>query len=573
MLHLSRTTPWLFALGALLGCADPTDPAVPAELQLAAIAIAGGDNQTAVIRNQLPVPLAVTVTSPSGRALPGIRIQFAIGAGGGTVEPGDAITDSAGGAATTLTLGSGAGPVTVVATLPGTAQSATLHATALAPDLDSTSAAAVYNPDWTTASHGKAPPDYPTVFPQSSVPPLEIVIAPAQWASVGQNMWKLYGFDFGGDRQPSVTIDEDPDYIPVLIRFRGKAWKKVGFRLKGQASLSYSWGSGVWKLPFKLKMSEFENVYPAIKGQRLFGFKELSFAPGFVDNSLIRDKVTADLFRAAGVPAARTAFYRVSIDFGTGLKYCGVYTIVETIDDTMVKDQFGEDSGNIYKPESQFRFFRTNQFEKKNNKTAADYSDIQAVIVALNAPSRTRTPAEWRTGLEARFDVDHFLRWLAVSNTVVNWDSYGTLAHNYYLYHPSKGGIKWIPWDHNQALIGSPGLSGQPLAGAADRAGLTLTMNEVDKDWPLIRYLVDDSVYVARYRDHLKGFLTSGFAPAVTTAMLETAHALIAPYVVGPAGERPGYSQLSSPAAFTASLEQLKAHVDRRRALVGSFVP
>lgn len=573
MPHLSRISRWLVACGCILGCADPTNPATAQELHLSTIAVSGGDKQTAVTRSQLPVPLAVTITSPSGAALAGVKVRFTIGAGSGTLAPEEAVTDSAGGAATNLTLGAGSGAVTVIATLPGTAQSATLHATALEQDPDSTAAATVYNPDWTTASHGKAPPDYATAFPQSSVTALDIVITPAQWTSVRQNMKQLYGFDFGGDPRPSITIDEDPDYIPVLLRLRGKAWKKVGFRLKGQATLSYSWGQGKWKLPFKLKMSEFENTYPAIKGQRLFGFKELSFAPGFVDNSLIREKVSADLFRAAGIPAARTAFYRVSIDFGTGLKYCGVYTMVETIEDTMVKDQFGEDAGNIYKPESQFRFFRTNQFEKKNNKTAVDYSDVRAVIAALNAPSRTRNPTEWRTGLQATFDVDHFLRWLAVSNTIVNWDSYGTLAHNYYLYHPAKGGIKWIPWDHNQALIGSPGVAGQPLAGAAARAGLTLTMNEVDKDWPLIRFLMDDSVYVARYREHLKAFVAAGFAPATTAAMLEAAHALIAPHVVGPAGEQPGYTYLSSPAAFTASLGELKAHVDRRRALVTSFVP
>ncbi|MES2340275.1 MAG: CotH kinase family protein, partial [Pseudomonadota bacterium] len=45
------------------------------------------------------------------------------------------------------------------------------------------------------------------------------------------------------------------------------------------------------------------------------------------------------ILRMAGVPAAQTAFYRVFIDFGAGLKYCGVYTMVEVIDDTMVKDQ------------------------------------------------------------------------------------------------------------------------------------------------------------------------------------------------------------------------------------------
>ena len=39
----------------------------------------------------------------------------------------------------------------------------------------------------------------------------------------------------------------------------------------------------------------------------------------------------------AGIPCARTAFYRVSIDFGSGLKYCGVYTGIELPDDKQVQ--------------------------------------------------------------------------------------------------------------------------------------------------------------------------------------------------------------------------------------------
>jgi hypothetical protein len=68
---------------------------------------------------------------------------------------------------------------------------------------------------------------------------------------------------------------------------------------------------------------------------------------GFSDNSLIHEKLASGIFRMAGVPAARTAFYRVYIDFGQGLKYCGLYTMVEVIDDTMIEDQFGAATGNI----------------------------------------------------------------------------------------------------------------------------------------------------------------------------------------------------------------------------------
>lgn len=574
MTPLVRPGLLLATVAGIVACTDPTDPTVPAELRQAQLAVTAGDGQTAAVGRQLPAALGVAVTSQAGKSLPGVVVMFAVTGGAGTIEPASTTTDSTGAAASRLTLGATPGLVTVTATVAGTDLRAALRATALAPDPDSTAAAAVYNPDWTTASHGGAAPDYGTAFPQSLVNQLEIVIAPEQWASVRANMKKLYGFDFGGDPgPPSVFPDDDPPYVPVLLRFGGKVWKKSGFRLKGASSLGASWGHGIWKLPFKLKLSEFESAYPAIKGQRFFGFKELSFSPGYLDPSLIHEKVAADLFRAGGVPAARTAFYRVSIDFGEGLKYCGVYTMVESIEDTMIKDQFGESAGNIYKPESQLTFFRATQFEKKNNKTAADYSDVQALIVALNSLSRVQNRAQWRAGLEAAFDVDHFLRWLAVSNTIVNWDSYGFLPHNYYLYHHSSDRIKWIPWDHNEALVGSPGIAGEAVVGVARRAGVTLSMNEVGIDWPLIRYLADDPVYFARYRGHLKTFVNAVFTPATTTAMLEGAHNLIAPYVLGPGGERPGYTQLSDPAAFSGSLAELLAHTERRRALVTSFVP
>ncbi len=142
-------------------------------------------------------------------------------------------------------------------------------------------------------------------------------------------------------------------------------------------------GPGIYKLPFRLNFDKFEDVFPGIKNQHFYGFKELSFSPSFRDQSLMREKVTPDIFRLAGIPAAQTAFYRVYIDFGSGLKYCGVYTVVEIPDDNMIKEQFGEEKGNIYKPESKLTGFILKEFDKKNNETAADYSDVIAFISAL----------------------------------------------------------------------------------------------------------------------------------------------------------------------------------------------
>ena len=104
-----------------------------------------------------------------------------------------------------------------------------------------------------------------------------------------------------------------------------------------------------WEINDLRGFDEFEDAHPEINDQRLYGFKELSFSAGVKDNSLIREKVTAEIFRMAGIPAAQTSFYKLYIDFGDGLKYCGIYAMVEVVDDTMLKTQLGEDAGNLIK--------------------------------------------------------------------------------------------------------------------------------------------------------------------------------------------------------------------------------
>jgi len=430
------------------------------------------------------------------------------------------------------------------------------------------------NPDWTEATHGEVPPAYGVVFPQDAVNRLEIVMTSADWAAVRSNMKALTGVDFGaGATGPGHNPSADPAYISVTVRFDQKRWTRVGFRLKGNSSLGSAWNRGIYKLPFRLNFDRFEDAYPAIHNQRFYGFSELSMSPGFADNSLIREKSGADIFNAAGVPAAHTAFYRVYIDFGAGLKYCGVYTMVEVIDDTMVDDAFAQDQGNLYKPESRLQSFSQAQFEKKNNVSQADWSDIQAFLGALNSSLRTSNPEQWRANLEARFDVDHFLRWLAVSNAIVNWDSYGSMPHNYYLYHHSTRGIVWIPWDHNETLIGSPGITGSVGVPPGPKAGLSLTMNEVTPAWPLIRFLLDDTVYSARYRELLRAFRDQVFTTEAMDALFERYHALIAPWVTGPDGEQPGYTFLPGQPAFVQALGELATHVQNRRALLAQFLP
>jgi len=164
------------------------------------------------------------------------------------------------------------------------------------------------------------------------------------------------------------------------------------------------------------------------------------------------------VFRSFGVPAVRTAYYEIYIDKGSGAEYYGVYTMCEVVFDTFLSSWFGTKSGNCYKPDGdgakfQAGTFTLADFEKKTNELAADFTDIQALYDALHADTRTSDAAAWRAGLEAVFDVDGFLKYLAVNNTIQNWDTYGKMTHNYYLYNdPADGLIKWIVWDNNEAF-------------------------------------------------------------------------------------------------------------------------
>ncbi len=39
---------------------------------------------------------------------------------------------------------------------------------------------------------------------------------------------------------------------------------------------------------------------------------------------------------------------------------------------------------------------------------------------------------------------------------MLNWDSYGNMAHNYYLYNHPEAGLRRIPWDNNESMSGRP---------------------------------------------------------------------------------------------------------------------
>lgn len=424
---------------------------------------------------------------------------------------------------------------------------------------------------WGEDTHGKkADPNYDVVFDGDSVKRLDITFTREDWQIMIDSMSELFG-DRDGSwaslfRRPMGFPDENPEWRPCMMKFEGKTWYHVGFRFKGNSSLRSSWQAGSNKLPFRLNLDKFEDDYPAIKNQRFYGFDEMAMSSNYSDSSFIREKVVADIFRDAGVPAPHTAFYRVFIDIGDGqgLKYHGLYTMCEIPDKPFLESQFSDNGGNLYKPSGTGATFATYDeasYDKETNEKEADFSDVRALYDALNA-SRGNA-AVWRQNLEQVFNVDGFLRWLAVNTVIVSWDTYGQMPQNYFLYNdPADTQLHWIPWDHNMAMS----------SGGRRALSLYLTRNEVSSQWPLIRYLIDDPVYWEKYVGHVRYAIENVFYPARIKPIFNAAHELVRPYVVGAQGEVPGYTMLRSASSFEQAIGYLNDHVDTRYQVTMDFL-
>lgn len=225
-------------------------------------------------------------------------------------------------------------------------------------------------------------------------------------------------------------------------------------------------------------------------------------------------------------------------------------------------DQFGSEDGNCYKPDGTGASFAQGTFSeddfvKKTNEDTGDWNDILDLFDALHADYRVSDPASWRTQLEAVFNVDGFLKWLAVNTVIQNWDTYGRMTHNYYLYNDASLGLTWIPWDNNEALD-------EGKRGGALSLGLT----EVSYQWPLIRYLMDDDTYRSKYLSYAADVVDGPFKPSGMIARYRYLHSLIEPYVTGTDGEVSGYTFLGSSTYFYSALDDLIAHVQERAAMV-----
>ena len=288
-------------------------------------------------------------------------------------------------------------------------------------------------------------------------------------------------------------------WVPVDIETDGQIWRDVAIRLKGNASLQSAWAGGKYALPFRINTDKFEDSIPTAKNQRFYGFQKISFYNAQQDSTSIRGPVAGEIFRQFGVPAPLSVPVKITMKFGDTTKEVGVYEMVEVPDEPYLSRNFQNDSGNLYKPLSKLDKFVDSEWV--DDDIPGDRQDAKDLIAIINSSQRTTDSAAWHRALEKAIDVQGFLRWLAASTAIMNWDAYGALAHNYYLFN-DKGTFRFITYDFGWSFdyqMAQNGIVSRTSIWYDGTAGGFMNLGP----FPLVKNLLADKGYCESYRKYM----------------------------------------------------------------------
>ena len=291
-------------------------------------------------------------------------------------------------------------------------------------------------------------------------------------------------------------------------------FKDIGIRYKGNFSFTSSSASAPLFANWKLKID-----LHGTKGT-WDGVKTFSFQAGVLDYSKMKEALGFAIFRAAGVPAPRTAY--AELIFTVPGLYNevsgGLYTMVEDVNGRFLERTLPPGDGLLMKPEG----LRGGILSKGDSWSAYE--------TALR-PDRAATPAEqkhimefsqlvtqtdvglFRSRIGTYLDVDEFLRFVAVNAFIVNTDSYIGGGHNFYVYYdPKDKKIRFIPWDLDLSM-----------GGRNNGASNIDMMRPYSGDQALIYWLMDDPAVMTRYRAILRELSATAFSQAELNKMILTA--------------------------------------------------
>ena len=212
------------------------------------------------------------------------------------------------------------------------------------------------------------------------------------------------------------------------VTVNGETYANVGVRKKG-----FLGSQSDTKPSLKLRFDKY------VDDQSLGGaIERMTLNNSIQDVSMVNTCLAYQIFAATGSPSPRCNFATVTVNG----KNLGLYVHVEEIKKPFLARHFDSAEGNLYEGTiSDFTSSHRGTFEKKTNEDENDWSDIDAVVAALQGPSEA--------GLEALgelVDLERFLSFWATESLVGHWDGYTGDRNNYHFYREPDGKFVFIPW-------------------------------------------------------------------------------------------------------------------------------
>jgi hypothetical protein len=196
------------------------------------------------------------------------------------------------------------------------------------------------------------------------------------------------------------------DRVPVRLTVDGTTADGAGLRLKR----GFGQFQGLDGKPgFSIQTDEF------VDDLTLFDVDRFTLGNATWDRAFVNEHLVYELYRAAGVPAPRTALARVTVNGET----FGLYVMRETWDERSLAQRFADPGGNLYESTGVVSGSDAG-FELRTNERRDDTSDLAAVAEVV----ATASDEDYRTAIEALVDVDQLLTYWAIEALTAHHDGY-----------------------------------------------------------------------------------------------------------------------------------------------------
>ena len=132
------------------------------------------------------------------------------------------------------------------------------------------------------------------------------------------------------------------EYVNCTVIIDGEAYRNVGIRAKGNTSLTAVESYGNNRYSFKIEFDHYDD------GGSYYGLDKLCLNNIIQDNTYMKDYLTYQLMWEFGADAPLCSYSYITVNGDDW----GLYLAVEGVEESFLQRNYGNDYGNLYKPDS-----------------------------------------------------------------------------------------------------------------------------------------------------------------------------------------------------------------------------